>query len=206
MSNASQDVNDTGVPVHEHTETGEVGAIATILIRAEQRHHERGWDKTPAMLYPVCQEAHAPRAVGLMPLGIHGEPPGEELARLAAVFTHPLAAKSMVSVYPGLPVAHVLVVEAWTCLVDEATWDEVAATGLSKPLADIPGSEEIRVGLAVVSDIVLVVHRRRGTLPRFFRFDQADSDPMTAVWSGPMLDPLRKLNNAARAAYDRYVA
>lgn len=197
---------NAGRPVYDHGETGELGDMATLLAGVEGAHHKRGWDETAPTLYQVCRPPGVDGyEVAAHPLEMPDVHPRDELATMARVLNDPIGGEVLVrqiQMYPWPPFAHLAVFEAWQGV---ATAEEFAAelaghaAKSTTSLADTPGSVEIRIGLAVVGDVVMVVNRERGHEPRFSR----DSERATE-WGGPLIESLCAVDAAARAAYERH--
>jgi hypothetical protein len=151
-------------PAATHTLTGPLGVAANILIDVEQVHHTAGWDNTPPTLYRVCHipgtitgYSVLPYRLGLLP-DVH---PRDELAAFAAGMETPAGVATVLSGYPGRPFIHLLVMEAWGRQFSGPA-ERAAETRM---FADIPGSVELRTGIAIHGDTRVSLTRRRGTDP-----------------------------------------
>lgn len=197
-----------GCPVHEHGQTGQLGDLAACLVSVEAMHHDLGWDNSPPTVHQMHRhpdDAQGDPVYGatVIPLGIDAAP-RVELAALARLVANPLNGKALAPLYRHPPVATILVAEAWQRSVPgDVTWEEEMAERAGREIADMLGSVEIRLALAVADDVLLSVQRTRGQVPLFARHDfDTDDDP---AWGGAMMDPLRALDHAVRAAYEESV-
>ncbi|MPZ66229.1 MAG: hypothetical protein GEU83_12170 [Pseudonocardiaceae bacterium] len=177
------------------------------MAELEDVHHRAGWDNTGAVLYPVCRDgqvvdgviAYSTQQVHLDQLP--GSTPRESLHLLATLLSQPGHQPSLARCYSSAPVAHILIHEAWmyssAIEVDDVTGLEEEIAG--RRLADVPGSVEIRLAVAVLGRHRLVVRRVRGEEPMLLHADK--NSPVGIEFAGLLMEALIAVDRAAKRAY-----
>lgn len=147
---------------------GIVAEVARIMTDLESEHQQAGWDELPPVLYPVVRDGDDGFGAHLLYLGTPNVPPADQLTELASVMGTPQGAAEFGALYDTPPVAHMLIVEAWVAQPDEdETQEAFEARRAGRDLADIPGSIEARVVIAVLDEGSLMLARKRGSEPEF---------------------------------------
>jgi hypothetical protein len=177
-----------GTPLSAHGQTGVMGDVLGLMVEAEARHHSIGWDGSPPTLYHVCSD-RTRYQLAMCPLDDR-----EALTALAAGLECSVPDPIAWVLYPGRPLAHFVVTEAWghdTSMID---FDEWVRQRAGRKLADMVGSYEMRIALALVGHPArcLQLVRRRGAEPLLWpEPDKTTGDP------GGMFDSLSRLHEAA---------
>lgn len=164
--------------------SGVRGEVSQLLLELEAEHHRLGWDGYAA-LYRVDSGPSGVFHQPAMWLNVEGRCPTELLEYVADYFESPAGKLALRTVFDGPPVAQIFIAEAWSRPADDE-WEKDA-----RHLADIPGSIEMRFGVAVIGKHFMVVKREHG------------SDP-TEVREGidvPGGDALRRIQAASTRAY-----
>jgi hypothetical protein len=171
-----------------HQLPGVLGEVADVLIDAEQWHHEQGWDNTPPTLYGVCRSPEGKYEVVAARLGRFTDlGPADELALIATIAENLRLGDVLTTAYPHPPVAHMVTAEGWA----RGQWVGTNDDELDdRPLADIPGSVEMRFGVAVVGVRCVLLERTRGVEPRMI------TDEGAYEAQGALVDALSRVQAA----------
>lgn len=171
--------------------------VSAILLELEQWHHSEGQGHMPATLYVFLATEQG--------YNIRPHQLGQEvLEPYVELMTMTYAARdaNRRPPHPSCPVAHVLIVEGWMYPAGpDAPWDAFNAWRGGRPVEDLPGRVEARMGAAVVEGEHYVwLARARGEQPTCHYITPDSQQPPC----GRLFEGVMELHHATRAWHGKH--
>lgn len=156
-----------------HEDAALVAELRGYVETLEAAQHANGWDQ-PARLYRIHRGANGALASDEVYLDLLNEDPVVSVQLIAALYEEAdKMPQGLMSALLGAEptIAYASINEAWA----HEYGSREERDRETKPLADVPGSYEVRIAVALLEDTLLSYVRKRGQKPAW-----ADDRPVTA--------------------------